>query len=92
MESHSVDVPDTNPTDQFVFERDQVKERPPWKFCSNSIPRSEIVFFTQYSIIFLLISVCIYKLCASELSCEDSKFWSSLLTSLVGYILPNPSL
>ena len=35
------------------------KERPPWRCCSNStVPRSEVIFFVQVSIIVLMIILC----------------------------------
>lgn len=82
---------DTALTD-FVFD-DQNQERRSWKFCNKtSVPRSEVVFFTQIFFIFIFIILCAVKLTLFELSCEESTIWISILSSTVGYILPNPRI
>ena len=73
-----------------VFD-DGNRERSPWRCCSNTIvPRSEIIFFVQVSIIVLMISLCFAMLFLISESCEEKSNWIALLSSLVGYILPNP--
>ena len=63
-----------------------------WKFCNHTtLPRSEVVFFVQMFVI-LLISLCIFKLTVLKPSCEETSVWISILSSLVGYNLPNPRL
>lgn len=69
------------------------EERQSWKFCNSiRIPRSEVAFFSQIIIIFMIIVVSLYKLCYEELSCEEKPIWVSILSSAVGYLLPNPQL
>ena len=69
------------------------KERPPWRCCSNStVPRSEVIFFVQVSIIVLMIILCFSMLFLLLESCEEKSIWIALLSSLVGYILFNPKL
>ena len=64
-----------------------------WKFCNQTtLPSSEVVFFMQMFVILLLISLCIVKLTVLKPNCEETSFWISILSSLVGYILPNPRL
>ena len=64
-----------------------------WKFCNQTtLPRSEVVFFVQMFVILLLISLCIVKLTVLKSNCEETLVWISILSSLVGYILPNPRL
>ena len=64
-----------------------------WKFCNEvTLPRSEVVFFVQKFVILILIALCIIKLAILERTCEDTSIWVSILSSLVGYILPNPRL
>ena len=58
-------------------------------FFGNSLPRTEIVFFSQFLIILIVISTSIYNLSVNS---EDSSLWISLLSSCLGYILPNPTL
>ena len=68
-------------------------ERSAWKFCNNiNLPRSEVVFFVQMFVIFSLMTLCIIKLAFSSSTCEETSVWISILSSLVGYILPNPRL
>ena len=67
------------------------KERPPWRCCSNStVPRSEEIFCVQVSIIVLMIILCFSMLFQLSENCEEKSIWIALLSSLVGYILPNP--
>ena len=69
------------------------KERPPWRCCSSStVPRSKVIFFVQISIIVTMINLCFSMLFLLSESCEEKSIWIALLSSLVGYILPNPKL
>lgn len=77
---------------QYVFDQNN-NERRSWKFCNDtSIPRSEVVFFTQMFFILILIALCTAKLTLFDLSCEESSIWISILSSTVGYLLPNPRI
>ena len=71
-----------------VFD-DQNQERRSWRFCNSRLPRSEVVHFTQVSIIVFLIVVSLTKSVFFQLDCEESTFWFSLLSCTVGYALPN---
>ena len=76
----------------FVYDSNESK-RSSWKFCNNiNLPRSEVVFFVQMFVIFSLMTLCIIKLAFSSSTCEETSVWISILSSLVGYILPNPRL
>ena len=76
----------------FVYDSNE-SERSSWKFCNNiNLPRSEVVFFVQMFFIFSLMTLCIIKLAFSSSTCEETSVWISILSSLVGYILPNPRL
>ena len=70
------------------------KERPPWRCCSNStVPRTvRNNIFVQVSIIVLMIILCFSMLFLLSESCEEKSIWIALLSSLVGYILPNHKL
>ena len=64
-----------------------------WKFCSSiTLPRSEVVFFTQATLIFSLVIANLLKLTVDRPQCEELSVWFSLLFRAVGYILPNPKL
>ena len=76
----------------FVFDEHN-RERAPWKCCSQtSVPRSEVVFFVQVTVIVLIIILCFSMLFFTAGSCEEKSIWIALLSSLVGYVLPNPKL
>lgn len=90
MSSIAVDQIDSG-INNFVFEKDKT-EKSNWQICNREVPRSEVVFVTQFFFIFLLLTLCIAKLAFYQLTCEESAIWVSILSSLIGYILPNPSL
>ena len=63
-----------------------------WRFCNSvTLPRSEVVFFTQAAIIFIIVTS-LLKIALDKPSCEDMSFWVGLLSAAVGYALPNPKL
>ena len=74
-----------------VFDEENQK-RCSWKFFNSRLPRSEVVYFSQILIILFLIVVSLTKLVFSQLDCEESIFWFSLLSCTAGYALPNPKL
>ena len=60
-----------------------------WTIFGRDIPKAEIVFFCQVIILYTVIIVSIYNLTAEN---GDSNLWTALLSSSLGYLLPNPSL
>lgn len=90
MSTQAVDSPDT--VNDLIFDENK-NERAPWKFCNSiKLPRSEVLFFVQTTLLFILITICSVKLLFYEIPCEDRTFWYTLLSGSVGYILPNPRL
>ena len=64
-----------------------------WKFCNSiTLPRSEVVFFTQATQIVVLVTASLLKLTPDRPPCEGISEWLSLSFGAVGYILPNPKL
>ena len=64
-----------------------------WKFCNQTtLQGSEVVFFVKMFVMLLLILLCIVKLTVLKPNFEETSVWLSILSSLVGYILPNPRL
>ena len=60
-----------------------------WRFWGNrKFPKTEVVFFSQ---IVLLYIVCICSLVNLSLG-NKNQLWVILLTSGLGYLMPNPSL
>jgi hypothetical protein len=52
-------------------------------------PKSEIVFFVQVFLIYIVVITSIVNLTLNK---DEGKLWTALLSSSLGYILPNPSL
>lgn len=55
----------------------------------KKIPKSEIVYFCEMIVVYIIIITLIVNL---SLSNGSSELWISLLSSAIGYLLPNPSL
>jgi len=60
-----------------------------WRWCKDNVPRDEIVFFVQVVIIYTIVVTSIYNLTTGH---KDGHLWTALLSSSLGYVLPNPSL
>lgn len=60
-----------------------------WVACGKKTPRSEVVFLCQVLILYTVIVVSIYNLTVSS---ENSTLWTALLSSCLGYLLPNPTI
>ena len=68
------------------------QERQSWRFCNSRLNQSEVVYFTQFSLIIFLITVSLIKLVVFKPDCKESTFWFSQLSCTVGYALLNPKL
>lgn len=82
------DETDVPGIENFVFD-DNNQERKSWKFGKLSIPRSEVVYFTQIFVVLIIIAGCFARLWFVT-TCEETTLWAALLTGTVGYVLPNP--
>lgn len=60
-----------------------------WHVLGRRVPRSEIVFGCQMVLIYMVVGTSIYNLSTGQ---GDSNLWTALLSSCLGYVLPNPSL
>ena len=88
----AVDEPDATLVTEFVYNETN-SEKKSWKFCNNvTLARSEVVFVEQMVVILILLTFCILKLSFTKLSCEETSVWFSILSGLVGYVLPNPRI
>ena len=88
----AVDEPDGTIVTEFVYNETN-SEKKSWKFCNNvTLPRSEVLFVAQMVVILILLTFCILKLSFTKLSCEETSVWFSILSGLVGYVLPNPRI
>ena len=58
--------------------------------CSGSrVPRAEIVYLCQIIVILTIVFASIYNLSKGE---GDQQLWTALLSSCMGYLLPNPTI
>ena len=60
-----------------------------WHIFGRECTKEEIVFRCQVTILYTVIVVSIYNLTVAH---DDSTLWTALLSSSLGYLLPNPSL
>jgi hypothetical protein len=60
-----------------------------WVTCGKKTARSEVVFLCQVLILYTVIVVSIYNLTVES---ENSTLWMVLLSSNMGYLLPNPTI
>ena len=60
-----------------------------WPVFGQRIPRSEIVFFCQMLVIYAVVAVSLFNLTRGE---GSDQLWTALLSSCLGYVLPNPTL
>ena len=60
-----------------------------WHIFCTECPKEEIVFLCQIVILYTVIVLSIYNLTVAH---DDSTLWTALLSSSLGYLLPNPSL
>ena len=62
-----------------------------WKWMGYNFPKGEAVFFSQVIILYTVVLSCIVNLSISGGEDKDT-LWVALLSSCLGYMLPNPSL
>ena len=65
------------------------KDSTPWLMFGTVCPREEIVVLCQVVILYKVILISIYNLTTGR---ENSNLQTTLLSSSLGYLLPNPTL
>jgi hypothetical protein len=60
-----------------------------WHLLGTRVPQAEIVYFCQMIIVYVIIITSIINL---SLHNGSSELWITLLSSCIGYALPNPKL
>ena len=60
-----------------------------WHLLGTRVPQSEIVYFCQMIIVYIIIITSIVNL---SLENGSSELWISLMSSCIGYVLPSPKL
>lgn len=66
------------------------QERTMWRVLGRRIPKEEIVFGCQMCVVLIVVVTSIYNLSVGDRN--QSELWTALLSSCLGYILPNPRL
>ena len=62
-----------------------------WKSCCLVCDKSAIVFFSTLFVIIILMSYCMYNITVIKEE-ENKIYYVSLLTMLIGILLPNPKI
>lgn len=60
-----------------------------WHLLGTHVPKTEIVYFCQMIIVYIIIITSVINLSIQN---GSSELWISLLSSCIGYALPNPKL
>ena len=60
-----------------------------WTFLGTELPKSEIVYFCQIAVVYIIIITAIVNL---TINSDKTELWVSLLSSAIGYALPSPTL
>jgi len=63
-----------------------------WPIMGSVYPKSQIVYFSQVLLIFIVVCTSIVNLTLYKDDEASGKLWTALLSSSIGYLLPNPSL
>ena len=94
MSSCSTDTAESEVDITWAAEEDEVDSKAVavmdgWHIFGRECPKEEIVFLCQVIILYTVIVVSVYNLTVGHV---DSTFWTALLSSSLGYLLPNQSL
>ena len=61
-----------------------------WGILGKQFPRSEVRFFTQVLMLYVVIITCLVNLSWGK--SDLNPLWITLLSSSIGYLLPSPSI
>ena len=91
MHTGQREVPDEG-VEPFIVQQRKRAPRPTtrlWDVFGRRVPRSEIVFFCQTFIIYIVVVTALVNI---TLQNEPVNLWIALLGSGLGYLLPHPSI
>ena len=83
---------ETNTRENFPYPKSDSETRSSeerWHLLGTRVPKAEIVYFSQMLIVYVIIITSITNL---SLQNGSTELWISLLSSCIGYALPNPKL
>lgn len=64
-------------------------EREVWNVFGYHFPKLEVVFFSQITVLYIVIITCLVNLTIRN---GEVELWCTLLSASIGYLLPNPSI
>ena len=86
---------DTSPVaelrEKHNIELEDKKYNDTWQSCCFEVDRRAIRFFSQLFISILIMVFCIVQLVRNK-TCESQQLYSGILTTIIGIMLPSPSL
>ena len=62
-----------------------------WNVLGTKIHKSQVTYFCQVIILYVMICTSLYNLSSKNIKGEDKTLWVSLLCSSIGYLLPSPT-
>jgi hypothetical protein len=65
---------------------------PCWNFLGKRVRKPDFVYFAQIFLIYVVVITALTNLTLGRQEIKNSKLWIFLLSSCVGYVLPNPSI
>jgi len=71
------------------MERENSTHSERWQLMGSKLPKSEIVYFCQMIMVYVIIVTSIVNL---SLQNGKNELWITLLSSAIGYALPSPTL
>ena len=66
------------------------KRKTMWRVLGRQVPKEELVFGSQICVVLIVVVASIYNLSVGD--GHQAELWTALLSSCLGYILPNPRL
>ena len=63
-----------------------------WQVMGKKFPKSEVVFFCQILVVYTTVVAALVNLTLYRNDSAGNQLWVTLLSSCVGYMLPNPKI
>jgi len=82
------DIENTTPERKSFLDKDDTHSDK-WHLLGTRVPKTEIVYFCQMFIVYIIIITSVVNLSIQN---GSSELWISLLSSCIGYALPSPKL
>lgn len=83
------DIEGNSPSRETFLNKHEDTHSDKWHILGTRVPKTEIVYFCQMIIVYIIIIASIVNLSIKNGSTE---LWISLLSSCIGYALPSPKL